>query len=492
MRKLQLLGIAATTLVLVFTGGLSAAAGDLDPTFDGDGKVITDFGGSELAGGVAVQTDGKIVAVGTTQDPVTYATDFALARYNANGSLDPAFGSGGRVRTDFGGTDDRGFAVAIQADGKIVVAGWAFVPNLTYYTDVALARYNPDGSLDSSFGSGGKVVTNLQRTDFARGLAIQPDGKIVAVGGTRTAPTGFVYDFAVVRYNSDGSLDTTFGGSGYVVTPFSSSHDVAEGVVIQADGKIVAAGVADAGAPETARHALARYNPDGSLDGSFDGDGKVEGAPRTWASTIALQRDGKLVVATGDVSRYNVNGSRDATFGSNGTVDLEEQVVANVVLVQSNRTLVVAGALYDAQDVDFLVTRLNSDGAVDVTFGEKGRVHTDFGTDSYDEVNAAVLQSDGRVVVGGNTRPTSANVPVDFALARYLNPAPCKVPNVRGKKLALAKASIRRARCSVGKITRKRSRPVKKGRVLSQRPKAGTTAPSGTKVTLVVGKGRRR
>jgi uncharacterized delta-60 repeat protein len=310
------------------------------------------------------------------------------------------------------------------------------------------------------------------------------------VGSTRAAATGFEYDFAVVRYNSDGSLDRSFGGVGYVITPFGSL-DGAFSVLIQGDGRIVAAGVANAGSPETAHLALARYNPDGSLDGSFDADGKVEGQAG-WAWSVAIDAGGKLVVAAGIVARYNANGTLDAGFGSNGKVDLVQGSSARVVLMQPDRTLVVAGALQTPDNKDFLIARLEPDGSYDTSFGDRGRVHTDLGTNSYDEALAAVLLSDRRIVVAGRTQPTSQSGPLDFALARYVNPAPCKVPNVRGKKLAGAKASIRKARCSVGRITRKPSKRSRKGRVLSQRPKAGTTLAVGGKVNLVVGKGRRR
>jgi uncharacterized delta-60 repeat protein len=490
MRKLRIVALSGIALALVFTGGLSAAAGDLDPTFGDDGTAITDFGGDDVVNGVATQADGKIVAAGYTRDPAN-GSDFAVARYNRNGSLDSGFGTGGRVRTDFGGSDDRGSAVAVQADGKVVVAGWALVPDVTVYTDVALARYNVDGSLDSSFGSGGKVLTNLERTDFANDLAIQPDGKIVVVGGERTAPSGHDYAFATARYNPNGSLDTTFGGSGYVITPFTEGLDSAEGVVVQPDGKIVAVGVADASSPDTQDLALVRYNTDGSLDAGFDSDGKVQTRDPASAGgwNVARQADGKLVVAGGIVARYNPDGSIDSTFGSAGKVALGESISARVVLVEPDRELVVAGTYFNPDE--FVVAKLKQNGSPDKSFGDNGQVRTDVGI-HYDDAYAAVLQADGRIVVGGATYADFRGPPADFALARYLNPAPCKVPNVRGRKLRVAKARIRTARCGVGIITRKRSKQAKKGRVLSQRPKAGTTVPSGTEVSVVVGKGRPR
>jgi len=285
------LACAAATAVVLFLPAAQAAPGDLDPAFGSGGKVITDFGASDLGHGIAVQSDGKIVVAGETNP---YSDDFALARYDANGSLDPSFGSGGKVQTDFGfDNGEFAYAVAIQNDGKIVAAGGGFSPSTL--TDFALARYNADGSLDASFGGGGKIVTHLQRTEYANGVAIQPDGKIVAVGATRQSTSVDGYDFGVVRYNPNGSLDTTFAGSGFVITPFSSIADSASAVVIQPDGKILVVGFGN-NAPGTGGFALARYNPDGSLDASFDSDGKVLsdfGA----GDGVALQPDGKILVA---------------------------------------------------------------------------------------------------------------------------------------------------------------------------------------------------
>jgi uncharacterized delta-60 repeat protein len=494
MRNLRALTIIGVALTLVFASGISAAAGDLDPSFDGDGKVATDFGAADVAGGVAVQADGKIVAAGYSENPNDNASDFVLARYNADGALDPGFGSAGKVRTVFGpSSEDAAFAVAVQPDGKIVAGGGSYTPDPDSSTDFALARYNSDGSLDSTFGGGtGKVLTNLLRTEFATSVAIQPDGKIVAAGMTRrpgrVSPRDF--DFAVVRYNTDGSLDTSFSGDGYDIIAFTASYDAPSSVLVQPNGKIVLAGVRDASDPNTSRQVLVRYNGDGSLDGSFNRTGVVEGQdPGGWASSVALQTDGKLVVGGGSVTRYNADGSVDASFGENGKAVLAGQAGARIVLVQPNGKLVVAGAFYSPDGGDFLVAKLRSNGSRDTTFGDGGQMHTDFGTNSYDELNAAVLQSNRRIVVAGGayTGPGAS----DFALARFQNPPPCLVPKVRGQKLRRAKASIRKANCKVGKITRRPSKRVKKARVLSQSQRVGAELRNGTRVNLVVGKGRR-
>src|SRR5207237_10393012 len=195
-----------------------AAAGDLDPTFGSGGMVTTDINRStDLAKAVAIQSDGKLVVVGQTYKNNDYSTeDFAVTRYNTDGTLDNTFGRGGKVRTDFPGLAAVSSAVVIQPDGKIVVAGGAF-PQFTFAGNFEVVRYNSNGSLDRSFGNGGIVTTTFPEGSYAFDVALQPDGKIIAAG------TVFVdfnpgemsdTDFALARYNSDGSLDTTFGNGG--------------------------------------------------------------------------------------------------------------------------------------------------------------------------------------------------------------------------------------------------------------------------------------
>src|SRR5918999_1292608 len=254
-RRLTLTLVGTVVLVVTIASPAAAPPGDLDPTFDGDGKVTTDVAGSfDQAFGMAIQGDGKIVAAGVAV--VSGADDFALARYNSDGSLDITFDGDGKVTTDFG--SDQAFAVAIQGDGKIVAAGGAFVSN---NQDFALARYNTDGSLDTTFDGDGKVTTDLAGgTDQAYAVAIQ-GGKIVVTGG---AVVSGGEDFALARYNTDGALDTTFSGDGRVNTDFGSANEQARGVAIQGDGKIVVAGFAFVSGAND--FALARYQSQGTAD----------------------------------------------------------------------------------------------------------------------------------------------------------------------------------------------------------------------------------
>ena len=230
---------------------LSPPAGVLDPTFDSDGKVTTAFGSAtDQAHAVAIQSDGKIVAAGYIWNGSNY--DFALARYNTDGSLDASFGSGGKVTTAFGGATDQAYAIAIQSDGKVLVVGSASNGS---NDDFALARYNSDGSLDASFDSDGRVTTDFgSAADVAYAVAIQSDGKIVVAG---SASNGSNDDFALARYNSDGSLDTSFGSGGKAMTAILSATDYAFAVAIQHDGKIVAAGSTSNGSNDD--FAVARY-----------------------------------------------------------------------------------------------------------------------------------------------------------------------------------------------------------------------------------------
>jgi uncharacterized delta-60 repeat protein len=346
--------------------------GSLDPTFDGDGRVRTGFGAyreDELRA-VAIQSDGKIVAAGAS------AADFALVRYHLDGSLDTTFDADGMVTTDFFADSDRANDVVIQADGKIVAAGYSLFPRPSPSRNdynFAIARYNTDGSPDMTFDGDGKLTTDFAggNDDLARGVAVQPDGRIVAVGDATVAigPSVATIDFALARYNVDASLDTTFGGDGMVTTDFSTesanSGDFAEAVAIQPDGKIVTGGKTLFSREGTVaadwEFVLARYAFDGSLDMDFDHDGWVT-TPIGSGHALALQQDGKIVVAgSGNddfvVARYNPNGSLDASFGGgDGTVTTDftqESDWSVAVAIQNDGKIVAAGAAAD----DFGVAR---------------------------------------------------------------------------------------------------------------------------------------
>jgi uncharacterized delta-60 repeat protein len=404
----------------------------LDQTFGSGGKVITDFDGDEdQANSVAIQADGKIVAVGFAR--VSTSGAFGLARYNTNGSLDSSFGSGGIVSTFFTGNDDHAQGVAIQTDGKIVAAGYA--GNSGSY-DFALARYNPDGTLDTTFDSDGKVLTDFANiTDQGFDVALQGDGKIVVAGLATINISGTVRsDFALARYNSDGSLDTTFDSDGKVLTDFAQGSDGATALYIQPNGKIVAAGFGGA----SSTFALARYNSDGTLDTTFGSGGKVTTTIAGYIRDLAPQVDGKLVVAGSSVrgadttyvfllSRFNPDGSLDTNFGTGGVAIGEfpgHDDFAFGVAIRSDGRIIAAGSSETdsstSPPVDFALFRLNSDGTPDTTFGPGGRLTTDF-SGGNDAAHALVLQTDGKIVAAGYASNTFGT---DFGLARYVYDAP--------------------------------------------------------------------
>jgi uncharacterized delta-60 repeat protein len=272
--------------------------GNPDPTFGIGGKVISDFfGGNDAATSMSIQSDGKIVLAGFVSD-INSFSDFALARYDTSGNLDQTFGVGGKITTDFFGLEDEANGVAIQSDGKIVVAGTVTITG--YITDFGLARYDTNGNLDQSFGNGGKVITDVGGNyDQGNALAIQSDGKIVIAG---TAANGSSFDFTLIRYDGSGGLDANFGVGGIAFTDFFGGPDRVLDLAIQGDGKIVAVGTInnDPSDVETfSNFGIARYETNGSPDQTFGTGGKVDTDffATDFAEGVAIQPDCKIVVA---------------------------------------------------------------------------------------------------------------------------------------------------------------------------------------------------
>ena len=292
-------------------------------------------------------------------------------------SDDWKFGNDGKVVTDFGYKVEKAQAVALQPDGKIVVGGWVGDSQVT--SDFAVARYNTDGSLDPSFDSDGKVVTVLgERTDIIHDLAIQPDGKILAAGVSFSGPK--TRRFAIVRYKSDGSLDASFDGDGIVTLNIGTSlMDTAYAVRVQPDGKIVVAG--------------------SSL-------------------MLVAARNSRVNQNDFSVVRLNADGSLDNSFGHKGAAitDFGYGVdVAYDIGLEPDGRIVLAGVATNGTDQDFAVARYKSNGSLDLRFGQGGKVRTDFfGEDDF--ISALALQPDGKILVAGNALKATAS---DFAIARY-------------------------------------------------------------------------
>jgi uncharacterized delta-60 repeat protein len=423
MKNLAKYNLAPLVLSLVLTTKFVSAQtpGTLDSTFGTGGRVTTFFGGDGLNGdeahSVVVQKDGKLVVGGSTTN-IDDTTDFALARYNSNGTLDSTFGKGGKVKTTFADFDYVG-ALALQSDGKIVATGMTVI---NFSPSFAVARYNSNGTLDTTFGTGGRVITGFGGPTQAFAAGVQADGKIVVAGYAHLSNG---WNFALARYNSNGTLDATFGTGGGKTTAFGAPTSAqVNSIAIQADGKIVAGGLTIVN--NIANFALARYNSNGTLDTTFGSGGKAvtDFGADDRAFSVALQVDGKVVAAgmTGAnfaLARYNSNGTLDGTFGTGGKVITDIAGLNDIALgvaVRSDGKIVAAGRGYVSGRAVFAVVRYNSNGTLDTTFGSAGKVTTNFVGSLGDQAFAVAIQPDGRAVVAGSA---VVNLNTQFAVARY-------------------------------------------------------------------------
>lgn len=431
--------------------------GDLDSSFGAAGRVTTEFGGildDAVVRSVLVQPNGKIVAVGYGVGPTGFDSDFALARYNSDGSLDTSFTlkkggdpldpktqpfDDGIVTTEFG-NDDQAWAAVLQPDGKIVAAGTGIGGPFQSPQGFYLARYKTNGVLDSLFADNGRFIAAVPGWG-ARALLLRPDGRLIAAGHTGDLSGDF--DFALIALLRDGSLDPSFS-QGIVTTEFIVGRDnIANAIARQSDGKILVAGYTTT-CCSGRDFAVARYNPDGLIDGTFGPDGKGKIATDISgfddeALTVAVQADGKILVGgpMGNdfgLVRYTSNGTLDPSFGIGGIVRTETEggsAELHALQVQSDGKILAAGSAHDSFDRDFVLVRYNTNGTLDPSFSPKGQdgvTVTTFVSPFNDPVSrdegwALAVQSDGKIVVAGEARPHNAR----FALARYLaDPPPAR------------------------------------------------------------------
>ncbi|MEJ7764923.1 MAG: prepilin-type N-terminal cleavage/methylation domain-containing protein [Acidimicrobiales bacterium] len=459
-RRWLIVGLFAFMLSLSVAGPAHAAdpiPSDLDTTFNGSGKVVTPVTSSgnnsdDRARAVGIQPDGKIVAAGYhTVRGAGLTFDFAVVRYNPNGSLDTSFGNGGIVSTgSVPNARDVASAIAFQPDGKILVAGQSEDTPST--ARALVVRYNRDGTMDLGFGAGGMATASLTGINpgSIRGMALQRDGKILVAGKIN-------YDFAVLRFTVDGVLDTTFGGGDGSVTTDFGGTDEALGVAIQTDGKILTGGRGGSGA---SGFAVARYSGEGIPDPGYGTAGKATTLPvgtssvSGWFVTgFVLQPDGKAVLTGWNAARgstpardvlvrYATNGTLDATLGGTGAVITANRVAthrAEAVAVQGNKIVTVGQGEGPAPTTATSITIAAHnlvDGSVvnDNTFGQGGLVVLRVIDGSQSQgAYAVAFQADGRIVVGGytdNPLPNTGYDSYDFAAARLIGfgPVPCVAP----------------------------------------------------------------
>jgi uncharacterized delta-60 repeat protein len=377
--------------------------GSLDTTFSSDGKSTA---GSGSIYGLAIDASGRIVAAGTGS--YGYAV-WALARFNANGSLDSSFSDDGLLVTSFGvNTDAHGNALVIDATGKIVVAGYATIPSFLGPRQFVLARYASNGNLDTSFSSDGKAMTDFTQHEGAFAVAIDASSRIVAAGHALNGNR-----FAVARYLSNGNLDSSFSGDGKVTTEFAgSTYAIANAVAIDASDKIVVAGIVVVNGK--GRFGLARYTASGNLDTLFSSDGKVitDFGADVYASAraVAIDASGKIVVAGSAggqfaLARYNPDGSLDATFSSDGkattSFGANIPVDARAVAIGAGGKIVVAGEATVNDRYQFALARYNPDGSLDTTFSSDGKLQTSFIPGGGAQAQAVAIDASGRIVAGG-------------------------------------------------------------------------------------------
>lgn len=459
-RKLQLLGVCALAFAALLGGKPAYAA--LDTSIGINGIVSAGFGEQSFGSDIVVQADGKIVAIGGAGDDDDDSTPFAVVRYNADGSLDTGFSGDGKQTSSFGSNVFAfPLAMELQEDQKIVVSGIAYqwVSTFVVRSYFAVARYKTNGALDTSFSGDGILTTSFGGNELAEGsnLAIQGDGKIVVVG--RGAANT---NFATARYNTDGSLDTTFSIDGKQTTSLNFSGDMdrsyATGVVIGEDGTITVSGNAGGGKYSSPYFAVVRYESDGTLDADFSGDGKQVTAmgsvgDQAFAADLALQDDGKLVIAGAAqdgssgglvvLVRYDNDGALDATFSADGkqevyaTPNRGEDGGQGVALQSDGKIVVVGLSSFPSEDSEasLAVLRFLNDGMLDTTFSADGR-QTLIANYGSNEGFGIALDAGENILIAGSYTPNNASFDAQMIIARYLGgdeaPASTVLPTISG------------------------------------------------------------
>jgi len=435
------LAIAVASSALPASGG-ALAPGDLDPTFGQSGKVILDIADYDYGHAVAVDSQDRVIVAGSSSRPQTFG-DITVARFLEDGKVDPSFGTEGVAWVDIEASGDDAYDVVIDDLGRIVVAGQTTAgasPN-----NFLVARFDSNGNLDEAFGSGGTVVTDIDGLDNrAAALALDSQGRIVVVGTCEPVQPPRIPDFCTVRYDEDGDLDQTFGIGGTVRTTFGpGTYEGASAVAIDSDDRPVVVGAIhdDMGHDNVAQ---ARYEEDGDLDPSFDEDGKLVsdlsgGAPpyhADFASSVAIDGQGRIVIAGGAqpdnatyydfaVARYLADGSLDPSFDQDGiqtTAMYELGDRASDLAFDSAQRIVVVG-LRDlagfGAPLDTAAARYLEDGSLDSAFGDSGKVLLDFGN-AYESLASVAVDSRDRIVLAGWTGSADPGDYPVFTAARII------------------------------------------------------------------------
>ncbi|MCH8325673.1 MAG: T9SS type A sorting domain-containing protein [Bacteroidetes bacterium] len=407
--------------ILSLTGFIFAQPGSLDLSFGVNGKVITSLSSlNNIAQDVALQSDGKIIVTGFLLSDSSYK--FVTVRYNPNGSLDASFGNGGVVITQIGNTDDKATSIKIDTSGYIYIGGYTWTGSKY---DFALLKYKTDGTLDTRFNNSGIVTTSVGIfDDMANSLALQNDGKIIQSGISERVLN---LEFAIVRYNTDGTLDNSFGTGGVITTAISTFDNRAQSVASLNDKRILLAGYSNSLTDNN--FTVVRYKQDGTLDNTFGDEGKVAteiGKADDFAKSVLIENGGKILVSgysfdgsknVFSVVRYKIDGTVDSTYGVDGIKMLSLNNIddkGSASVLQSDGKLIIGGVSSNGSNFDFALTRLDSTGNIDASFGN---VITDI-LSFDDTLTSVILQDDGKILAVGGAYNGSN---YDFVLVRYNN-----------------------------------------------------------------------
>ncbi|MCL7765366.1 T9SS type A sorting domain-containing protein [Polaribacter sp. Z014] len=415
-------------LQLIILNSVHSQNGNLDLSFGTNGIAITDVSNNSLddtSASVIVKDNGSILQTGSAKNTMGNK-DFSLVQYDSNGLLDTAFGTNGITILDINGSDEIANSSVLQSDGKIITVG--YTSNTT--TDIIVARFNSNGTLDTSYAINGIFTYNSGGDDYAKRVTILPDNKIL-IGCEISS------DYGVIKISETGIIETSFGTNGIVTTDLGLGDNLS-GLQLQSDGKILIVGTSGkmgAGDGDVYDKALIRYNSDGSLDTSFNATGIIftsfENGKNDGGYSINIQSDGKIIVngSSEDIqgfdkialARYNINGSIDATFGTNGTTftNYSDYDLSFTSLIQNDGKIIIGGYFINITTLqrDFILSRYNTNGVLDNTFGANGITTTDLNNSSRDFGYSLAFQTNNKILLAGYTKENGGTY--DFAIARY-------------------------------------------------------------------------
>lgn len=403
----------------VFRNEIMAQQNFLDPGFGNSGKASVLINSGEYAKDIKVQSDGKILVLESTSMDNGTTLRFCIARLNSNGSLDNTFGNSGITETMFGNNKDLGKRLAILSDGKILACGTS---DANGYMEFAAARYNSNGTIDNSFGTNGVVLTSASGESDCKSMALQSDGKFI-LAGTANA-SSMAGDFAIIRYNANGTIDNSFGTNGVVLTAVSNDYfDGINDIAIQPDGKIVAVGrFLTPAAPPTFKTnmTILRYNLNGTVDNTFGLNGIVTPTLShfSYPSSVKIQTDGKIMVfGTADsittLIRLNADGTFDTTFGTNGTSShklitssgfASFYLPGEIKVLNNGKYLVIGTELSSTINyANPIMTLFNANGTIDTNFGLNGTIMTGCVRDENDSYLPLEIQPDSKIITAAST-----------------------------------------------------------------------------------------